>query len=192
MSETNLSRGLLSKFTFFNKLKSIKHFDLVVALILGAIVLAIYFGSFSSSSSGTSTISTQISYTNASTYASELESKLENIISKIKGVSDVEAMVVLASSSELVIAKNITETSKNETDKNGVVSANTTKEESPLVISQGGKNDPLILVEILPKVAGVVVVAKGANDVNTKLNILKAIQALFDVPSGNIEIIEGG
>lgn len=191
MNETIAKKGFLSKFTFFNKIKSIKHFDLVIALILGAVVLAIYFGSFSSLGEGTSTATTQISYTNASTYASELESKLENIISKISGVSDVEAMVVLSSSSELVIAKNITEVSKSETDKNGIISSNNTKEETPLIISQGGKNDPLILVEILPKVAGVVVVAKGANDVNTKLNILKAIQALFSVPSGNIEIIEG-
>ena len=79
--------SLLSKLTFFKRLKSIKHFELVIAITLGAIIIAIYFSSFGSSPSGTSPKSTtQIEYTNASQYAQELEEKLSNLISKIKGV----------------------------------------------------------------------------------------------------------
>lgn len=190
MSDEN--KNSLSKLPFFKKLKSIKHLEIVVALILGAILLAIYFGS-NSSDSGTSTEKngTQIVYTNASNYSHELEEKLSKTLSLIKGVGNVQAMVVLSSSSELIIAKSVEETSKKETGTNGTITENTTKEETPLIVSQNGKNEPLILLEILPKIAGVVVVAQGANDVNIKLNILSAVQALLQVPSGNIEIIEG-
>ena len=189
----NPKPSILSKFTFFKRLKSIKHFELVVALTLGAIIIAVYFSSFGgTSNSGTSPsqIGTQIEYTNASTYAHELEQKLSALISKIDGVGKAEVMVVLSSSSELIIAKNITETIEKETGSDGIITENITKEESPLLVTQNGANEPLILLEIMPKIAGVVVVAQGANDVNVKLNILKAVQALLSVPNGNIEIIE--
>lgn len=192
MNETPSKR--LLNFAFFKKLKSIKHLEIVVAVILGAVALAIYFGSSTSGvSSGTSSeqSGTKIVYTNASDYSKELEDKLSKAISTIKGVGSAVVSVVLSSSSELIIAKNVVETSKKEVGSNGVITENITKEETPLIVSQSGKNEPLILLEILPKVAGVVVVAQGANDVNVKLNILSAVQALLQIPSGNIEIIEG-
>ena len=183
--------SLLSKLTFFKRLKSIKHFELVIAITLGAIIIAIYFSSFGSSPSGTSPKSTtQIEYTNASQYAQELEEKLSNLISKIKGVGRADVVVVLSSSSELIIAKKTTETTEKESTNNGVIVENSTKEESPVIITQNGVNEPLILLEIMPKIAGVIVVAQGADDVSVKLNILKAVQALISVPNGNIEIIE--
>ena len=184
--------SFLSKFTFFKKLKSIKHFELVLALTLGAIIIAIYFSSFGSTSSGTSPnkSSTQIEYTNASQYAQELEQKLSKLISKIDGVGDANVVVVLSSSSELIIAKKTTETIEKETGSNGIITENNTKEESPIIITQNGANEPLILLEIMPKIAGIVVVAQGADDVGVKLNILKAVQALLNVPNANIEIIE--
>ena len=61
--------------------------------------------------------------------------------------------------------------------------------EKPLLIDGSSGEEPLVLLEIMPKIAGVVVVAEGAKDVNVKLNLLKAIQALITVPSGNIEIL---
>jgi len=185
--------SFLSKFTFFKRLKSIKHFEIVLALTLGAIIIAVYFSSFSPTSSGTTPnkSGTQIEYTNASQYAQELEQKLSNLISKIDGVGKAEVMVVLSSSSELIVAKKTTETIEKETGSNGIITENISKEESPIIITQNGANEPLILLEIMPKIAGVVVVAEGANDVSIKLNILKAVQALLSVPNGNIEIING-
>lgn len=186
MNENQTKKSFL-RFPFLNKLKSIKHLELVIALILVGVLILVYFGSFSSTGTSPSKTSTQISYTNASTYARETEEKLSSIISQIDGVQSAEVMIVLSSSSELIIAKTTNEVHKTETATNGTVTENSTKDETPLLTN----GEPLILLEILPKVAGVVVVAKGANDTTVKLNILKAIQALLSVPSGNIEIIEG-
>jgi len=193
MNETEKKPSLFSKLPFVKKLKSIKHFEIVVAVVLCSVMLLICFSSTGKSSSSTTsqTQTNSITYTNSSDYARELETKLNQTLSQIAGVGQVSAMVVLSSSSELIIAKSSEMTTKKETTSSGSIVENITSEETPLVLNTNGKNEPLILLEILPKIAGVVIVAQGADDVAVKLDILKAVQALFNVENANIEIIKG-
>ena len=41
---------------------------------------------------------------------------------------------------------------------------------------------------VSPKVEGVIVTADGANDVNVKLNIISAIEAITGVPAHKIQV----
>ncbi len=187
--------SFFSKLPFFKKLKSIKNIEIVVAVLIICVMFLIYFGTSGKASSSASTKGTSIAdiqYTSASQYAKELEAKLEKTLSQIQGAGNVSVVITLESSSELIIAKTVETVKKSEsvTDK-GVTTKTEDVEviEKPLIVSGKNGDEPIILLEVMPKISGVVVVAQGATDVNVKLNILKALQALLTIPSGNIEIL---
>ena len=197
MSEEKKSKkeSFFSRLPFFKKLKSIKNIEIVVAVLIISVMFLIYFGSSSKTSTSASKTSTSIAniqYTSASQYAKELEERLAKTLSQIQGAGNVSVVITLESSSELIIAKTIETTKKSEsvTDK-GVTTKTENIEviEKPLIVSGKNGDNPVILLEVMPKISGVVVVAQGATNVNVKLNLLKAIQALLTIPSGNIEIL---
>ena len=191
--EKEKKESFLSKFPFFKKIKSIKNIEIVIAVLIICVMLLIYFSSFGASKSSSSSGSiNDIKYTNAESYAKDLEERIGNTLSKISGAGEVSVVITLSSSSEFIIAKDVEQTTHTESiTENGVTTK--TEEivviEKPLLIDGSSGEEPLVLLEIMPKIAGVVVVAEGAKDVNVKLNLLKAIQALITVPSGNIEIL---
>lgn len=126
----------------FKKLKSIKHIEVILALLIGVIILLVYFSS-TSSNSYSSNNKTQIS-----SYTTEIEYKLSNILSQIDGAGNVSVMVM--------------------TQNNGEA-----------------ENEDV-------NITSVIVVASGADDVNVKLNIIKAVQTLLKINSADIEVLEGG
>ena len=50
--------------------------------------------------------------------------------------------------------------------------------------------DNVIQVADFPNIKGIVIVAKGVESTQVKMNILKAVQAVIDVSSGRIEILK--
>lgn len=197
MSEEKSTKkeSLLQKLPFFKKLKSIKNIEIVIAVLIISLMFLIYFstlGKGGDTSNKSSESVTDIQYTSASQYVKELETRLENALSKIQGAGQVSVVITISSSSELIIAKTIETNKKTDTStQNGVTTKTENVEiiEKPIIIDGKNGDEPIVLLEVMPKISGIVVVAEGANDVNVKLNILKAIQALLTIPSGNIEIL---
>ena len=99
-------------------------------------------------------------------------------------------MVTLESGPELKIATQVDERTTSSTNSSGTNTSVTVVEE-PIIITQNGEDKPLVLMEILPVIKGVVVVAEGAKDVATRLNILEAVQALLGISNSNIQILIG-
>ena len=93
-------KKLFGNSKFFQKLKSIKHIEIIFAIILGAVVLLIYLSTFNSGSKKTSSLSA----TSTTEYVSMLEQKLENIVAKINGVGNASVMITLSSGPEYVYA----------------------------------------------------------------------------------------
>lgn len=182
MEEKKEKKGLFEKFGLFKKLKSIKHIEVIIAVVLGAIILLVYFSTFSNKSSE----NTAYESTSTTEYASMLESKLSKVLSQINGAGTVSVMITLASGPEYIYATNNEEERNTNTSGNSTTTVTTTTSE-PIVIS----NDIVVVKEIMPAVSGVIVVASGAGSTNVKLEILKAIQALLDVPQANIEVLVG-
>ena len=193
--EKQPKESILSKIPFFKKLKSIKNIEIIVAVIIIAVMILIYLGSLGSKTpdiSSNKTPNSEIQYTSAIQYAKDLEQKLENTLSKLQGAGQVNVVVTLQSSSELIISKTVETTKKTESVTNKGVTTKTENieiVEKPIIIDGKNGEEPIVLLEVMPKIAGVVVVCEGAKDVNVKLNILKAIQALITIPNGNIEIL---
>lgn len=187
-----------SKSSFLEKLKdndlikkfsNIKGIKIVVPLILLVLVLTIYYSFFNDSSKKTSSFSS-ISYTSSLEYSKLLEDKLKSVLSSIKGAGNVNVMITLESGPELKIATQTDERTNTTTNASGTTTSITVVEE-PIIITQNGEETPLVLMEILPVVKGVVVVAEGAKDVGVKLQLLEAVQALLSLSSGNIQILKG-
>jgi stage III sporulation protein AG len=176
---------VLLDFNFLKKLKGIKNIEVVIACILGAVILLIYFSGFTKTADTTANFKNE--YTTSTAYAEFLENKLSQTLSSIAGAGKVSVMVTLESGPELVIATstdqktNTSQSGDNKTESITVV-------ENPVIISQNGASRPLILMEILPKVQGVIVVAQGADNVKVRLDLLNAIQGLLDISGSNIQI----
>ncbi len=179
----NLIRGN----DFFKKVAGIKGAKIIIPLLLIAFVGLLYYSTIDKPAN--STISS-VSYTSSLEYSNILENKLKKVLSNIKGVGNVSVMVTLESGPELKIATQIDERTNTTTNSSGTTTSVTIVEE-PIIITQKGEDSPLVLMEILPTIKGVVVVAEGAKDVGIKLQLLQAVQALLDLPSENIQILSG-
>ena len=164
---------------FIERLKKIKGIEWIIVVVACLVIFLIYYSS-SFSKSGTS--DTNISVSSSSQYAKEVEDKLSKVLSNVSGAGKVSVMLTLESGSEIIVAK--TKEERTNTSSN---STSVTVVESPVIVGK----EPLILMEILPKIKGVIVVAQGANDVAVRLELLRAVQALIDVDSNKIEIFVG-
>lgn len=184
MSKTkNNLTDKIQKSKFFNKLKNIKHLDIIIVVIFVCILLLIYFSDSFSVSQKTDNNDRFTSY---SSYTKDLETRLSNVLSKIDGAGKVSVMITLDGSPELIIAYNTEESNEIfDTDDNSII------KKEPIIITQNGSSTPLILSEKLPNVKGVIIVAEGANDVAVKLNLLSATTKLLNITVNSIEIFAG-
>lgn len=112
-------------------------------------------------------------------YVISLEEKLSTHLSKIEGAGKVSVIISVKEglTTQIAVEKVVT------TDSNG-----SKTEETPVLVS--GK--PIILTEIYPEISGVVIIAKGADDLKVKIALLSATQTYLDVTSDKIEILTMG
>lgn len=82
------------KFKWLEKIKNIKHIEIIVIGIFLVVLLLIYF-STPKSKSGSSSSTNQDSQLTITRYVDNLEKDLENTISQIKGVGNVQVLITL-------------------------------------------------------------------------------------------------
>ncbi|MDD2445665.1 MAG: hypothetical protein PHX09_02525 [Clostridia bacterium] len=87
----------------FKKLKSIKHIEIILAILFGLIILLVYFSSAFSAPDNVKT-KTGENATIVSAYITEVEDKLANILSKINGAGNVSVMIMVEEETELETA----------------------------------------------------------------------------------------
>jgi hypothetical protein len=58
-----------------------------------------------------------------------------------------------------------------------------------LNLAQLEVKDSKVNMSVFPEIKGVLVTAKGVNNISNKMKVLHAIQAVIDVTNGNIEIL---
>ncbi len=170
-------------FGFLNKIKRVKHLDIVVAVAVVGLALIFGLSAFGNDANTTTSVE-KVDY-------ASLEDRVCGVLSQIKGAGNVKVMINFADSGEIITAT----TSNSSTDKTTDTSSSgdrttesKTDSTSPVIIKQDGKDTPLIVKEIAPKVLGVVVVAEGANNVGVRINLLQAVQTLLRVDADKVEI----
>ncbi|WP_416827178.1 stage III sporulation protein AG [Ectobacillus polymachus] len=121
------------------------------------------------------------------------EDQLKNALEGINGVSDVTVVVNLASSETNVLERdNVTHNQKTEeTDRDGgkrIVDDQST-DSKVVIVRNGDKEVPVVTRVDKPQVRGVIVTAKGADNIEVKKNILDAVTRLLGVPSHRVSIL---
>ncbi len=181
----------LFKLPFLKKLKNVKHIEIIICIIFISLLLLIYFYGFNSNvktKTNETSSESNLSYTSSVEYAKEIEKKLVEVLTSLKGVTKASVMVSVENGTEIKIAESVEEETIISSDGE---SKNVTIVKNPIIVTENGESKPIILMEILPEIKGVVVVADGADDVNVKLNIYKLIQATINISSNNIQVFAG-
>lgn len=126
-------------------------------------------------------------------YEEYYENQLKEAIESIIGVDDVSIVVNVDSTEKVVYEKNMINKKQitSETDSNGgkrEVEDNSA-EEQIVVVREGDKEVPLISETKKPDIRGVLVVAKGAENVQIKKSIIEAVMRTLDVPSHRVSVL---
>lgn len=125
-------------------------------------------------------------------YEEQYEAKLKEVLQTINGVGQVEVMVNLESTEEVVVEKNwnrSVQTTK-EADKGATRDITNETDQEQVVLAKTDRGDePVVTKTIKPKVRGVVIVATGAGNLQVKAWILEAVQRSLGVPSYKISIL---
>lgn len=160
-----MSLFMNNKKSFKDLLKKVKPEYLMIAA--AAIIVLILFGS--------SFVKTQTEKNyDVNDYVDMLETKLSDRLSELDGAGKVNVIISVKSGmrSEIATEKQV-----------GGIGERTT--ETPVLIS--GK--PLVLGEIYPEICGVIIMAKGAENVKVRLSLIMAAQTFLDVSSDKIQVL---
>ncbi|MFL6563064.1 MAG: stage III sporulation protein AG [Bacillus sp. (in: firmicutes)] len=126
-------------------------------------------------------------------YEEKYESQLKKALQQMLGVNDVTVVVNIDSTDKKVLEKNRVSKSQTteETDPQGgerkVEEAST--DEQLVIIRDGEKEVPIVVETKKPEIRGVLVVAKGADNIQVKKWIIEAVTRVLDVPSHRVAVM---
>jgi stage III sporulation protein AG len=131
---------------------------------------------------------------------SDLERRLEAILGSIAGCGEVQVTVTMAAGPEYVYAQNISKQSRTteEQDQSGGNRLTTeVNEDGNLVLLRavsGGKEEPVLIKSTRPEIAGVLVLAEGAQNPSLREGLMRAVATVLAVPAHKITVLpkEGG
>lgn len=127
-------------------------------------------------------------------YARRLEASLKKALSKIDGAGRVHVMITFEDSGESVVEKDVErETSdKQETGGGGENRAEKSARASQTTVYYEESSDklPFVEKEVMPKIAGVLVIAQGGGNTEVKRNISEAVMALFQIDVNRIKVVK--
>lgn len=121
------------------------------------------------------------------------EKELKTILEKIEGVTDVDVMVNLDASKLKVYEKNtmVGKQTTKETDQKGGEREieDSSQEEQTVIIRNQNQEMPLLIQTKKPAIRGVLVVARGAGDVQIQKRIVDAVSSVLDAPTHRISVM---
>ena len=128
-------------------------------------------------------------------YKEQMEQQLEEVLKSIEGIDSIQAMITLKNSEEEVVLKEnscIKENTSEEDSQGGTREIISESVEETVCYQETGseKAGPYVTYTIAPKVEGVLVVVGGEKAGLLRTQIVKAVQALFDVESHKVVVIK--
>ncbi|TLS52994.1 stage III sporulation protein AG [Paenibacillus antri] len=125
-------------------------------------------------------------------YEASYEDELKEILQKIVGVGEVNVLVTIESTEEVVAERNVTESAQetNERDPNGANRhiTQTSRTGEIVLYTESGDSVPLVRKTIRPTIRGVFVVAEGAENLTVKKMMIEAVERGLGVPSHKISV----
>ncbi len=164
----------------WEKLKGVKHIQIIIAVVVGLILCVAYFSFCTKPKSDKISDNSTQEYSSTEEYVHALENKLVNVLSKIAGVGETSVVITLECGFTYEYATD--------TETKTVVSGDTEttiKTETIIMVS----NQPVIVKQNYPVIKGVVIVAKGAENFAVKMSIHTAALTVLEVDAENITIL---
>ncbi len=128
-------------------------------------------------------------------YCLALEMRIEELLSCMDGVGEVQAMVTVSASRELIVEKDepISRSTVTETDSGG--GARSTNEssyeyETIYETDSEGNKVPYVIKHIEPEIQGITVVAQGGGNALVQKNISDVLEALFHIEAHKIKVVK--
>jgi|GEM_PF-186417 len=130
-------------------------------------------------------------------YETLLAAELEALLGRVQGAGRVAVSVSLVRGPSYVFGHNTTSDTRETEERDSSGSTRTVREattsQQPVILRDNGTGErPLITEEERPGVAGVVILAEGAADSTVRLNLVRAVQALFELPAHRITVLPMG
>ena len=176
-------------------------FFVVVLIITIVVINTIWNGKDKEAKQENNTNSKQLATVNQNTSnlnniqtSEDLETKLEGILAKIQGVGTVEVFINYSESSEVIAMYN--ENSKVSTTEESDTSGGTRKiqetdtQKDIIYEEVDGEKTPITQKVVQPKIEGAIITAKGASDIDTKTNIIQAVEAVTGLATHKIQVFE--
>ncbi len=179
--------------------KSNKFTYMIILIIIAGIMILVvsYFGNSTPTFMGISNEETSLDNTNNENsmfvYEDKVRSELKTILSKVKGVGEVDVIIHFEGGQELIPALDSekSNTVTEERDSNGGNRVNNNNRDGSKVVmsNQGNSTEPLILKTYNPKIVGVLIVAEGADDGKLAYEITKIVSSLYDISENKVSVI---
>ncbi|MBB6675240.1 stage III sporulation protein AG [Cohnella nanjingensis] len=123
----------------------------------------------------------------------QLDSRLKEMLENIVGVGTTDVMVTVESTEETVVQLNEKKTQQitDETDKNGARRhiTDVTQDGQVVLYEVSGGKSPIVVKKVKPRIRGVLIVAKGAENATVHRMIAEAIASGLDVPIHRISVV---
>ena len=128
-------------------------------------------------------------------YCLQLEQRIEELLSSMDGVGEVQAMVTLVTSKELIVEKDEPVTRNTITESGGAGGTRSTNESSydyeTIYQTDGeGNKNPYVIKQIEPEIQGITVVAQGGGNAIVQKNISDVLEALFHLDAHKIKVVK--
>ncbi|MCM3364357.1 stage III sporulation protein AG [Niallia sp. Sow4_A1] len=127
-----------------------------------------------------------------SDYEEQYKEQIKEAINAIAGVKDAIVYVNLEGSEKKIYEKNnsqtIQKTEEEDTQGGNRSVEETSNEETVVLVPNGDKQVPIVVETMKPKIAGVLVVAKGAENIKVKTMIVEAVTRALDVSSHRVSV----
>ncbi|WP_243290204.1 stage III sporulation protein AG [Bacillus sp. FJAT-47783] len=126
-------------------------------------------------------------------FEQEYENQLKEALETIVGVDDVTVVVNVDSTSEKILEKNTVTQSQSttESDRNGGTRevGDQSTDEQVVIIRKGDQEAPIVIKVEKPEIRGVLIVAKGVENIQIKKMMTDAVTRVLDVPSHRVAIL---
>ena len=172
-----------------NYFEKFTHTKWLVIILLIGIGLLILPGTFPKNASSGKEATESLSFSDRKSYEHELESRLAKMLSTVRGISHVSVMITIEDTGEMVYAKNETFDEKNTNDGLLIEKEQQAEGTTALKNDGSGSQSPILLKTDMPKISGVFITAKGADDPTLQANIINAVRAVLNVAPHRVQVL---
>lgn len=129
--------------------------------------------------------------TSSGTIEKNVQQELEDTIKQIKGVGEAKVLITYSETEKFVPIYNesSTQSTTEEKDTEGGTRIIENYDINKEVVSDSSQK-PITEKIVLPKIEGAIVIAKGANNIEVKENIINAMQAATGLATHKIQVFE--